>query len=149
MALTRVFAGAVLSLVLVVYVGETGNTFGLPRLTEEKPWVDPRSDQLPAGAVARLGTVRFQNHLHGVCLLAFSPDGKQLACNLFVWEVATGKVLRLLPRRYPNHGHQQRGEQVSHWFLHAFRVLAAPFSKSAAVGQTRAAPIIANTASAV
>src|SRR6266540_1659446 len=65
---------------------------------------DHQGDPLPAGTVARLGTVRFR-HGHFITSIAFSPDGRILAAgdgqkNLLLWEAATGKVLH----RYPGLG---------------------------------------------
>jgi WD40 repeat protein len=50
---------------------------------------------LPPGAIVRLGETRFR-HGNAVHCLAFSPDGKVLACGgggLTLWGVATGKPL--------------------------------------------------------
>ncbi len=62
--------------------------------------VDQYGDPLPAGAVARLGSVRF-HHQGGVIASAFSPDGKTIVAagmekdgtSLRFWETATGKEL--------------------------------------------------------
>jgi WD40 repeat protein len=57
---------------------------------------DLYGDPLPAGAVARLGTIRFRSQF-GVGDLSFSSDGKALACDNQVWDAATGEVLYKLP----------------------------------------------------
>jgi WD40 repeat protein len=72
---------------------------------------DPaRTDQfggpLPKDALVRLGTMRFRVE-GGVSSVAFSPDGKRLAagdwCGLvYLWEAATGKVIRQLDAREQN-----------------------------------------------
>jgi RNA polymerase sigma factor (sigma-70 family) len=59
---------------------------------------DLLNDPLPAGAVARLGTLRFR-HAANINGVAFSRDGKALATSsldntLRVWDTATGKELR-------------------------------------------------------
>ncbi|HZV06783.1 MAG TPA: sigma-70 family RNA polymerase sigma factor [Gemmataceae bacterium] len=55
--------------------------------------VDAHGDPLPEGAIARLGTVRF-NHGEGLRHLFFSPDGKTIYSEgggwLRVWDAATG-----------------------------------------------------------
>jgi WD40 repeat protein len=67
---------------------------------------DAHGDSLPAGALQRLGTVRFR---HDSTAIAFSPDGKILASggrdnSIRLFEAATGKEIRRLlghqPRSY-------------------------------------------------
>jgi Tol biopolymer transport system component len=55
-------------------------------------------EALPAGALARLGTARFQN-IGRVFAVAYAPDGKTLAAGAWdgsirLWDPATGKQLR-------------------------------------------------------
>jgi WD40 repeat protein len=64
-----------------------------------QPRSDRYGDPLPAGAIARLGTLRWR-HEGEVCALAFSPNGKILAAashQVVLWEVATGKMIHSLP----------------------------------------------------
>jgi RNA polymerase sigma factor (sigma-70 family) len=66
-----------------------------------KPGTDAFGDPLPAGALARLGTVRFR-HGNGVFLIAFSADGKKIVFGgsgavdnaIRMVEASTGKELR-------------------------------------------------------
>jgi WD40 repeat protein len=71
---------------------------GAPR--NQAARVDLHGDPLPAGALARLGSVRF-HHEGGVIAAAFSPDGKTILAggledkglSLRFWETASGKEL--------------------------------------------------------
>ncbi|HEY7429033.1 MAG TPA: sigma-70 family RNA polymerase sigma factor [Gemmataceae bacterium] len=58
--------------------------------------VDAQGDPLPAGAIARLGTVRFRPG-RTIAWLIFLPDGKRLVSvghdGAWVWDIATGKEL--------------------------------------------------------
>jgi RNA polymerase sigma factor (sigma-70 family) len=63
-----------------------------------KTKLDALRDPLPAGAVARLGTLRWR-HEGEAEYLAISPDGKIVAATsqrtiIALWDAATGKVLR-------------------------------------------------------
>jgi hypothetical protein len=62
---------------------------------------DADTDPLPAGALARLGTLRW-GHNSPLRSLAFSPDGRTVAVGyadgeIWLWEAATGAVRRRLP----------------------------------------------------
>jgi RNA polymerase sigma factor (sigma-70 family) len=65
--------------------------------------LDRYGDALPAGALARLGTVRWQ-HGFFVFRLAYSPDGKKIAAvgagrPITLWDAETGKEVRHVPGR--------------------------------------------------
>jgi Tol biopolymer transport system component len=67
---------------------------------ETKPRVDQYGDPLPAGAVLRLGTVRFRQG-GPVLSVAYSPEGKTLALGtgdytVRLWDVGPGKEIRSL-----------------------------------------------------
>src|SRR5436190_1203028 len=70
--------------------------------TSSKPpvRVGPDGEPLPAGALSRVGGIRFR-HTGWAIMVAFSPDGKQLATagndNLIrIWDPATGRQIREL-----------------------------------------------------
>jgi WD40 repeat protein len=69
----------------------------VPALGQE-PRADRYGDPLPAGAIARIGTVRLRSP-HEISRLAFSPDGKFLVTTasdwpLRVWDAKTGILIR-------------------------------------------------------
>jgi WD40 repeat protein len=71
----------------------------LNEVKSETPRV--RADELPPGAVARLGTLRLR-HGEAVVSLAFAADGKTLASagesgSVRLWEIAGGRQLREFP----------------------------------------------------
>src|SRR5262249_55466980 len=62
------------------------------------PRLDAAGDPLPAGAIARLGTIRFR-HGGAIEAIAFSPDGKTVASaanddSIVLHDTSTGKRLR-------------------------------------------------------
>jgi RNA polymerase sigma factor (sigma-70 family) len=71
-----------------------------PKREPVRAGVDRFGDPLPAGAIARLGTVRFR-YDGAVFALAFSPNGKTLAGSttscVYLWDAGTGKELHRLP----------------------------------------------------
>ncbi|MBL8794399.1 MAG: hypothetical protein JNM56_10875, partial [Planctomycetia bacterium] len=66
----------------------------------QEPRLDLYGDPLPAGASARLGTLRFR-HGGAVNSVGFLADGKTVVSGsdsgVYLWEAATGKELRMLP----------------------------------------------------
>ncbi|HLN33186.1 MAG TPA: sigma-70 family RNA polymerase sigma factor [Gemmataceae bacterium] len=107
---------AVSALLLAVGILAGGVGFLPPQLVGKKPeengtqqqWqarTDPQGDPLPAGAVARLGILRF-NHGDRLDNLRFTPDGKTILSTgggiLRVWDTATGKELGQFSRKVPS-----------------------------------------------
>src|SRR5260370_37426518 len=70
-----------------------------PELLLPPAKLDLHGDSLPAGAIRRLGSVRFR-HGETVSSIALSPDGKRLAAasdkTIYIWDAALGKRLQLL-----------------------------------------------------
>jgi WD40 repeat protein len=74
---------------------------GADRRTHGAPRTDRYGDPLPAGAVARLGTLRLREGDY-IESLHFTPDGKVLVARwnggAGTWETATGKRLQRFPK---------------------------------------------------
>src|SRR4051794_1498179 len=91
MSLTRTRTAA--SLLLVTALASGAGTPACPQSA------DRHGAPLPAGAVARLGTLRFRLALRVDCA-ALSRDGRQVAAGgnitVRVWDAATGKELHRL-----------------------------------------------------
>lgn len=129
MALARLkVAAAALLLLAVLAVGggallrpaTAELTFAQPRegpaqvapAADRKDMADLHGDPLPAGALARLGTVRLR-HAGSIYYLAAGPEAGQLLTRDFaglhtVWDVATGRELRHFDsgmRALSMHGH--------------------------------------------
>jgi WD40 repeat protein len=72
-----------------------GLSHGSEAAGEKKVRTDRHGDPLPPGAIARLGTMRFQNE-EDVKMLVHSPDGRWIASSvgygtIRLWEAASGK----------------------------------------------------------
>jgi WD40 repeat protein len=73
----------------------------LPVAEGQQLLADRHGDPLPAGAVARLGTVRWRLPLPASYVLAFAPDGKTFYTaspfgGIHLWDSASGAILRRL-----------------------------------------------------
>jgi endo-1,4-beta-xylanase len=93
-----------------IFHGQGGPSEEAPRANSrppvdqgEKPATRDRfGDPLPAGAIARLGTVRFRN---GMFKPHFLPDGKTILTTnqraIQFWEAASGRLVREIPTGMP------------------------------------------------
>jgi RNA polymerase sigma factor (sigma-70 family) len=96
---------------------------------------DRYGDPLPAGAVARLGSLR----LRGSGPLAFTPDGKSLLSTggdgstaLHFWDVATGRLVRSLTSKNPGFGRYTlaaNGKVLASWRFRAITLWEAATGK--------------------
>jgi RNA polymerase sigma factor (sigma-70 family) len=115
MMLGRLKLGLVLALMLGIFAAGTGlltlqapapkpsQAAGrepppTPAHAAQRRRIDRYGDPLPAGAVARIGTVRFQRGGRA-WMVVFSPDGKMVASTGYdgtvnLWDVGTGKEVR-------------------------------------------------------
>jgi RNA polymerase sigma factor (sigma-70 family) len=120
---TRMHLGAIKALVLFVLAAGAGLlALRLPAAQQAAPAQAPKAgqvaeapgqeragpprdlfgDPLPAGALARLGTVRFR-HGNSVYGMLLSPDGKTVVSyggnpSITFWDAATGREVRRLPK---------------------------------------------------
>src|SRR5262245_53208383 len=91
---------------LVLVLG--GCLVGFLAAATERPGTDTHGDPLPAGAISRLGSLRWY-HSDLLTAVAFSPDGKALATaagtgsTIRLWEIPSGKPLQTLTGRAPSH----------------------------------------------
>jgi WD40 repeat protein len=87
---------------LVVPICGTGDLGAGPLPTASPPEAERKAEQLPAGAIGRLGSKRFQ-HDGDAKALAFTPDGKTLAgytkSGIILWDTSTGAERRKVPAR--------------------------------------------------
>jgi WD40 repeat protein len=67
-----------------------------PAPGDEPVRADAHGDPLPPGALYRVGTARLRL-AGGARALAYSPGGKVLAADGYLWDAASGRLLRRLP----------------------------------------------------
>ncbi len=105
----RVTGCYALAAVLVSAFGSTLADDGKPTITPGAPALDRYGDPLPAGAVARLGTLRLRHASNSGLWTGFSPDAKLLVTvnneSVRFWETDRGRIVHELPRRnYQSYG---------------------------------------------
>jgi WD40 repeat protein len=87
-----------LSLLAALWLSFAGSATGQPTAARRGPRrTDLYGDPLPAGAVARMGTVRWRLSLPTTYVLAFAPDGKTFYTvsrygGILIWDSATGAI---------------------------------------------------------
>jgi RNA polymerase sigma factor (sigma-70 family) len=96
--------GAVLALLQKPVAPEAPAASTSPTPKKEPARRDGLEDPLPAGAVARLGTLRFR-HADSINRIAVGTDGASVlsaaGSAVYVWDLATGKERRRFPHETP------------------------------------------------
>lgn len=104
---------------------------GKPAVLAQAPMQAPVGDQLPGGALSRLGTTRLR-HGHLVMGIAFAPDGKTFVSAgqdhlARLWDTATGKEIR----SFGEHADRLNPYARTRW---VYSVAISPDGKTLATG---------------